>query len=158
MDEKNFTAKGAGFDPRRLPEFAPDPGLWSRIEAARHAQRSWQRWRAGSFAVAAAMLAGLGVLMLPHARPGLSQDMLAGQRESQALEGEWRALVGSSHPALGTTAQLRVIDAALQAAYDRGARPDELAPLWHERNQALRGLISRFQDGGVRDALAVTRI
>lgn len=154
----NFTAAGGGFDPRHLPEFAPDAGLWSRIEAAQRAQVKTQRWRMGGLAAAAAVLGGIGVLLLPHALPTLSQDMLAGQRESQALEDEWRQLVGSTHPALGITSQLRVIDAELQAAYDRGAQTDELAPLWQERNRALRGLISRFQDGGARDALAVTRI
>jgi hypothetical protein len=158
VDEMNFRAASGGFDARRLPVFAPNAGLWSRIEAAHRAQAKTQRWRLGGLAAAAAVLGGIGVLMLPHTLPTLSQDILAGQRESQALEGEWRQLVGSAHPTLGTTAQLRVIDAELQAAYDRGAQTDELAPLWQERNRALRGLISRFQDGGARDALAVTRI
>ena len=34
-----------------------------------------------------------------------------------------------------------MIDTALQSAYDRGARADELQPLWKQRNDALRGLI-----------------
>jgi hypothetical protein len=40
----------------------------------------------------------------------------------------------------------------LQSAYDRGAEGDELAPLWKERNEALRGLILTAQ------ADTVTRI
>jgi hypothetical protein len=51
-----------------------------------------------------------------------------------------------------------LIDATLQAAYDRGARADELAPLWHQRNEALRGLITQFQTSGAHEASAITRI
>jgi hypothetical protein len=40
----------------------------------------------------------------------------------------------------------------LQSAYDRGAGSDELAPLWQQRNEALRGLIL------VAQADTVTRI
>ncbi len=43
--------------------------------------------------------------------------------------------------ACASLARLYMIDAALQAAYDRGAQPDELQPLWKQRNDALRGLI-----------------
>lgn len=157
MAEQEFTTTG-GFDLRQLPEFAPDAKLWSRIEAAQHARNRARLWRNGGFAVAAAMLAAVGVVLLPRPLPNASQDMVAGQYESQGLENEWQQLVGGAHAAVVGTAQLRVIDATLQSAYDRGAKPDELVPLWQERNQALRGLIARFQDMGVHDALAVTRI
>lgn len=155
--ERNFTTAG-DFDLRQLPEFAPDANLWPRIEAAQRARQRWHLWRNGGFGVAAAMLAGVAVLLLPQPLPNTSQDVVAGQHESQSLENEWQQLVGSAHPALVGTTQLRVIDAALQSAYDRDAKPEELAPLWQERNLALRGLIARFQDKGLQDALAVTRI
>jgi hypothetical protein len=158
VNEQGFTTAGDGVDLRQLPAFEPGSGLWSRIEAAHFAQRRRRRWIRGGFAAAVAMLAGVAVLLLPHPLPNLAQDTAAGQRESHALESEWQRLAGGVRPVVGGTTQLRVIDAALQAAYDRGALPDELAALWRERNQALRGLIARFQDNGTRDPLAVTRI
>ena len=72
---------------------------------------------------------------------------IEGQRESQKLEREWQALAPAPagiRPS-ASIARLQVIDAALQAAYDRGARADELAPLWKQRNEALRGLILTAQ-------------
>lgn len=157
MGERNFKSPG-GFDLRQLPEFAPDANLWPRIETAQRARQRARLWRNGGFAVAAAMLAAVAVLLLPQHLPNASQDVFAGQRESQNLETEWQQLVGGAHPALAGTTQLRVIDATLQSAYDRGAKPDELVPLWRERNQALRGLIARFHGSDLHDALAVTRI
>lgn len=158
MDRKHFVAKARGFDPRQLPEFEPAAGLWARIEATQRAKQRSQRWRMSGLVAAAAMLAGVAVLLLPQPLPSLSQDSVAGQRESQLLESEWRQLAGGGHAARSATTQLRVIDDALQAAYDRGGAPDELAPLWQERNQALRGLIAGFQSIGARDVLAITRI
>ena len=60
-------------------------------------------------------------------------------------------------PALAADTHRR-IDAALQAAYDRGARANELAPLWQKRNRALRDVIAQYRSAGPGDALAVTRI
>jgi len=77
---------------------------------------------------------------------------LDGPRESQALEREWQALTPASARPSADLARLRIIDAALQSAYDRGAGSEELAPLWKERNEALRGLIL------VAQADTVTRI
>ncbi len=158
MDRMHFTATSGGFNPRQLPEFEPASGLWARIEAAQHARQRSQRWRTGALVTAAAMLAGVAIFSLPRPAPSVSQDFVAGQRESQVLESEWHQLAGSGRPGAGGTTQLRVIDDALQAAYDRGAAPEEVAPLWQERNQALRGLIVDFQSVGARDVLAITRI
>ena len=58
-----------------------------------------------------------------------------------------RAIVGTTDAA--GTARLHMIDAALQAAYDRGAAPAELKPLWQQRNDALRGLILVAQNDEV---------
>jgi hypothetical protein len=138
-----------------LPVFAPDPGLWPRI-AAEHAKRSAtprpRRWIVASMAAAAAAVAVIvTVPRLIGTKPG-EPIALEGQRESQALEREWQALTPASARPSVDLARLRVIDAALQSAYDRGAASDEIAPLWKERNEALRGLILTAQ------ADTVTRI
>jgi len=136
-----------------LPVFAPDADLWSRIAAA-HAKRTTarrpRRWIA--LAAAAAVVAAIvAVPKLTGTKPG-EPVALDGQRESQALESEWHALTPVSARPSVDLARLRVIDAALQSAYDRGAGSEELAPLWKQRNEALRGLILTAQ------ADTVTRI
>ncbi|HJT98660.1 MAG TPA: hypothetical protein VJ696_10135, partial [Rhodanobacteraceae bacterium] len=104
------------------------------------------RWL-GIAAAAAVVVAALIVVPRPRTDTGL----VDGERESQTLEQEWRTLAPVPHPAAGL-ARLHMIDAALQAAYDRGAAADELTPLWRQRNDALRGLIVSAR------ADAVTRI
>lgn len=141
-----------------LPVFAPDAELWSRI-AAEHAKRKAtprpRRWIALA-AAAAVVAAVVGAPKLTGTKPGeraaIEPAAIEGQRESQALESEWRSLTPVSARPSVDLARLRVIDAALQSAYDRGAGSDELAPLWKERNEALRGLILTAQ------ADTVTRI
>lgn len=148
-----------GFDPRRLPEFAPDPALWSRIAAAeqrRLARRRWQRAVFGgavAASFAAALLVGGRLVVAPVAPAGAT----AMQDESRTLEGEWRRLAGAQAATLGST-RLRAIDAELQAAYDRGAATDELASLWQQRNRALRGLIAAMQDGAYGRASSITQL
>jgi hypothetical protein len=138
----------------RLPVFSPDPALWTRVVAAR--QRVVRRRQV--FAVAAAAAIAVAALLVPRPLPPLQQDLAGGLRESRALESEWRQVATSQRGAAPDLIRLRVIDAELQAAYDRGAAAGELAPLWRERNQALRGLIARVQDPARGEALAVTRI
>ncbi len=123
----------------QLPEFSADADLWPRIVAA-HTQRQpvRRRYRWIAVAAAAAVVAGV-VLTLPRTRT--QSIALEGQRESQALESEWHALAPASTRPTVDIARLYLIDAALQAAYDRGAEADELRPLWKQRNEALRGLI-----------------
>ena len=131
-----------------LPVFEPDTALWSRIAAAHERAKTPAKpiprrrpWRlAAGFATAAALVVAV-IATLPRndVEPASIVD---GQRESQTLESEWRAItpVAMNRPAAGL-ARLHMIDAALQAAYDRGAEPAELKPLWQQRNDALRGLI-----------------
>lgn len=137
-----------------LPVFAPDAELWPRIVAA-HARRKAmprpRRWIAVAAVAAAAVVAIVTVPQLTGTKPG-EPLAIEGQRESQALESEWRALTPVSARPSVDLARLRVIDAALQSAYDRGADRDELTPLWKERNEALRGLIL------IAQADTVTRI
>jgi len=134
-----------------LPVFAPETDLWPRIRGAHEAKRRARttRWIGGI--AAAAAVAVVGVSMLTRHAPD-TMPMLAGQEESQTLEREWRTLpTANARPASGL-ARLYMIDAALQAAYDRGAAADELKPLWQQRNAALRGLIESSR------AEAITRI
>jgi hypothetical protein len=126
-----------------LPEFAPDAGLWSRIVATQaktssaSARRARPRWPFATAAAAAIAIVAVAVGPRIDRAPRLSE----GQRESETLEREWQALAPTAIHASANVARLHVIDAALQSAYDRGARTDELQPLWKARNDALRGLI-----------------
>lgn len=136
-----------------LPVFAPDAKLWSRIVAQHARQKAPPRPRrwivlASAAAIVAAIVA---VPTFTRTKPG-EPLAIEGQRESQALEREWQSLTPVSARPSVDLARLRIIDAALQSAYDRGAGSDELAPLWKERNDALRGLILTAQ------ADTVTRI
>ena len=149
MNDIRFHDAASGIDLRQLPVFKPDSALWPRMVAAQQRRTRVQRWRRGSFSLAAAAAVCAAVVQ---------QEIAAGQRESQTLESQWLQLANSTRPGATGLARVRVIDDALQAAYDRGAQADELAPLWRQRNQALRGLIARVQDTDPNDALAVTRI
>ena len=142
----------------KLPEFAPDAALWPRIVAAREAQLR-RRWLGGGGLAALAAAVFAAVLLVPHAplAPVGVDAVAAGERESRVLEGEWLRVAPDARPL--PSARLRAIDAALQAAYDRGAPEVEVAPLWQRRNEALRGLIVRAQEGVAADTVAtVTRI
>lgn len=153
---------GPSFQFTQLPEHAPDAGLRARVLTARSRQLRARRWRRGlAAAVAAAIIAT--VIGWPQSamnpRPADAQAELAsGQRESQALQAQWQRLA-AERPA-GDTAltRVRIIDANLQAAYDRGDGTRELAPLWQRRNEALRGLIARLRDAQATAPAAVTRI
>lgn len=128
------------FDASKLPVFAPGPALWPRIAAARRRQVRARRWRLAGAAAAAAFGAAL-VLALPRPATVSDSPLAAGQRESQALESEWRSLSATREAARDGTTRLRMIDASLQSAYDRDAPATELTELWQRRNAALRQLI-----------------
>jgi len=141
------TGPNRGFDPDRLPVFSPDPALWGRIVRARRAAVRRQRWRASVASLAAAASVALAVLALPRPVPPAQHVLADRQRESRQLEAAWLSFAPPKPEGL---VHLRGIDAALQAAYDHGARADELAPLWQQRNRALRGLIAQAQAGANR--------
>ncbi|MEP7044480.1 MAG: hypothetical protein ABI843_15550 [Dokdonella sp.] len=146
----------------QLPVFPPSVDLWRRIAAAQALrQRRVRRWRIsiGAGGAVAAAIIGVVVLTLPQWMSSPSPYAVADdQRESRTLESQWQHLAAASSPNPGGLSRLRLIDATLQAAYDRGARTDELAPLWRQRNEALRGLIAQFRTPGAHDASAITRI
>jgi len=141
------------FDPfATAPE--PSPDLWGRIAQAHLARRTRRRrLRIGGGASAALAVMALA-LLLPLRAP-VTTDW---QARAQALEIELRALpprtVGTDDPAaLEAESRLVQIDGALQAAYDRGARPAELVPLWKARSELLSTLLTVRQEN-----VAVTRI
>jgi hypothetical protein len=134
-----------------LPVFEPDAGLWPRIVAAHAAAKAPRRRPARWLVGAAAAAAVVAMLIAVTPRAPVESALAESQRESQSLEREWQALApATAQPA--KLARLHVIDATLQSAYDRGAQTNELAPLWKERNDALRGLILAARSD------AVTRI
>lgn len=146
---------GAASTWEQLPEFEPDPALWSKIQSRRSQQlarrRQRNRWVASGLAAAALLC----VVAVSRVQLGQSQpDQVAiWQGHSQALEQEWLAMSRST-PDPRTRTELRLIDLELQTAYDRGATADELIPLWKLRNEALRELIDN--DGS--RMRAVTRL
>lgn len=131
-------------DWRSLPDFAPDAGLWPRVLAAQQRrQRTRQRWRR-SFALAgAALVAGAVVLLRPAPAPLMQGSIAASQIESRQLESQWRQMASTQPGDAAVATRMRAIDAALQAAYDRGGAKTDLAPLWRQRNQVLRIMIAR---------------
>ncbi len=141
----------------KLPEFEPDASLWTRIEDA-HARRRRSRSAVRTGWIGAGIAAALAVVVLRIGAPeggtsGVEADTTAWQMQSEALEREW--LASARAPGhVPARARLLGIDDALQAAYDRGATSDELAPLWQQRNAALRSLI----DHDAARTAAVTRI
>ncbi|PZQ14782.1 MAG: hypothetical protein DI564_09775 [Rhodanobacter denitrificans] len=139
-----------------LPELAPDPALWSRIADARRRQLGRRRFARAGGSLAAAVLFAAAIVILPRpapVAPDSATDLSAWLQQSQALEQEWSRLESSSEAARGLRSPLRRIDAALQAAYDRGASDEELAPLWEARSKALRAMIDNRHD-----AVATLRI
>lgn len=147
----------ARIDLQDLPVFAPSPSLWTRIEAMHHVRVGARRRRMARFvAVAAVLVAALALLPRASVTP-VATEVVVGQRESAALEQQWHALASASNASRASVIPLRVIDGALQAAYDRGATANELAALWQQRNQALRGLIADAK-GAESPDVRLTRI
>jgi|GEM_PF-775514 hypothetical protein len=159
MHERDLENMKPAFDLHALPVFVPDARLWPRIVAAQSRRSRMRRWSiAASGALAAAIV---GTVALSGGLPGFasrSQALLDGPQESQRLEAQWHELASADPPGAGALTRLRSIDSALQAAYDRGAQAEEVSPLWRQRNQALRGLITQIRVAGAQGANTVTRI
>jgi hypothetical protein len=158
MAERDFINGSGCVDLRALPEFAPDAGLWTRIEAAERSRQRRARWTRTGLAIAAVAIAAVALVRMHGSTPLPASDVLAGQQESQALESQWQQLAAGVRSVPTGSTQLRAIDATLQSAYDRRAGQDEIVPLWQERNRALRNLIDVYRNSGLGETLAVTRI
>ena len=138
----------------QLPEFDPDPALWSRIQASRLQlvrRRQRNRWLATGLSLAALLC----VVAVSRYQLGLPQSdaVAVWQSRSQMLEQELLSVSRSTSDPRART-ELRLIDLELQTAYDRGAPASELIPLWKLRNETLRELI----DNDGNHIRSITRI
>lgn len=132
----------------RLPASAtthvPSADLWPRI-AATHLTRRRQRQRQ-RLAVAGGALALVAALTFTastwrHA----TAPAIDWQARAQALELQLDALptpTASEPLARLAESELAHLDGNLQAAYDRGAPPRDLGPLWQRRSELLDALLS----------------
>lgn len=140
--ESNFRELAA-----RLPASAaahmPPADLWPRIAAA-HAGRRRQRRRLAASAGALALVATLTITVFAwrHA----ATPAIDWQARAQALELQLDALpipAATNDPmARLAESELAHLDGNLQAAYDRGAAPRDLRPLWQRRSELLDALLS----------------
>jgi hypothetical protein len=137
------------------PASEPSADLWPRIaqvHLARRQRRQRQRIAGASFAI----LAGLVVVLFAAQVP--SVGVTDWQARSQALElqlhaGARSVNVGDNPLAFDTESELVRVDGALQAAYDRGAKKNELIALWKQRSELLSTLLATRQQ-----SLTITRI
>lgn len=140
----------------RLPEHEPDPALWARIQAVRAGQRRRRRRQRGAWfglGLAAAAMLSVVVFSRYPVSDGQAGELASSREHSRSLEAQWRAMAGSPADPR-SRAELRLIDAELQSAYDRGAAEEELVPLWKLRIAALQDLIRNDSDR----MQAITRI
>ena len=147
-EERSIAEDRQGFF-GRLPVFDPDPALWDRIRAGqlRNVRRR-RRIRVGILGGASAFVLGLVVFGLPGkpGKPGVASELASRQVTSALLQSQlvFRA---DDQADLRARSDLRVIDTALQIAYDRNAGDDELKALWNLRNEVLRSLAAQGHPG-----------
>lgn len=111
-----------------LPEVPLPEALWQRVDARRR-RKLFQR----KLGVGAGVFALAGVLAFKLLLPALQSD------EAHAPQ----LVAAAALPALSDAqADIRAIDQALQAAYDRGASDAEVAPIWAARAALLAGVQS----------------
>ncbi len=106
-----------------LPEPGSQADLWPRIERTRARRRVGRRIAAAG-ALCAVAVAGLFGLRMTAVNPGLLAD--------------------AAPPATPlVSADLRMIDHQLQAAYDHAADPEHINALWHARELAASATDTR---------------
>jgi hypothetical protein len=137
------------------PSFLAGGDLWPRIAAAHLARRRTRRIRrfvAGGTAMA--LLIAVSFFGWQSQREAPVVDW---QARAQALEIQLNQANAASQTrqplASDTEVELARVDRTLQAAYDRGARKNELLPLWKQRSELLSLLLAVRQQ-----QLALTRI
>lgn len=101
-----------------LPPVAPPARLWARIDHAR-AARVRRRQLGGASALAVLAVAILAPMLRPPPPTPTPTPAPAAGHAPEAVH------------------ELRAIDRALQAAYDRGASPQEISSLWAMREALL---------------------
>ena len=109
---------------RRAPDVPPADALWPRL-LAEQARRTRRRRAIAGFSASAMVL----VLMVFVARPLLVEPQEPGMVARQPQD-----------PPADLQADVRALDQALQAAYNRGASDSEVAPMWETR----RALVARM--------------
>lgn len=114
---------------RDLPEIPLPDGLWKRVDAKRRQKLQRRKLSAGIAALALA-----AVMATPLLTP-----MFGG---ADRVSGEQIAAHSSLRGEHDVRAELRALDHALQAAYDRGASDAEIAPMWVARDALLVGIQS----------------
>lgn len=108
-----------------LAEPALPAALWERVEAGR--KLKMQRRKLGLGVVMLALLALFSAPLLAPMLGGMGGVApIAPQVVHEPLRSEQ-----------DVDAELRALDHALQAAYDRGASDAEVAPMWEARNALL---------------------
>ena len=107
---------------QQLPDAPMPDALWPRVNAARG--RRFHRRRIGL--AAAAVVAAVAVVSLPWPPP-------PGNAPAPAHATVASVLPATQSSPVDTTTQLRALDRALQAGYERNASDAELASLWAAR-------------------------
>lgn len=147
-----------------LTAFAPPADLRDRVLSARKRQFRARHMRPAWLAVAAAAVIALVIgwpqpATNPTPPDTVSTNGVIGDlQESQSLEAQWQKLAAGQLQPRESLARVRMIDATLQSAYDRGADSRELSALWQRRNHVLRGMITRLRSGEPAGSSVVTRI
>jgi hypothetical protein len=114
---------------RDLPEIPLPDTLWRRVDAKR--RHTLRRRKLG---IGFATLALAAVMATPLLGP-----MFVG---ADRTLGEPVAAQPAARGKHDVQAELRALDHALQAAYDRGASDAEIAPMWVARDALLVGIQS----------------
>lgn len=120
--------------------------LWPRIAATHAVRRRQRRWRRlAAVGGAVALVATLALTPSAWQRRHAAPPVIDWQARAQALELQLDALptpVASDPMARLAESELGRLDSNLQSAYDRGAVPRDLDPLWQRRSELLDALLS----------------
>lgn len=112
---------------RALPEVELPETLWQRVQAGRKHRVQRRRLITGLASLTLVMVATIATLTPMRERGKTRNDAVAMHTDSVDDK----------------QAELRAIDQALQAAYDRGASDAEIAPMWVVRAAMLTSATAR---------------
>ncbi|MET1162919.1 MAG: hypothetical protein ABWY48_10305, partial [Pseudoxanthomonas sp.] len=111
-----------------LPDIPLPETLWQRVEEGRKRKMGRRKLRGGMAALMLVAVAAVPMLVT------------TGDEALQVERQMAQQPVDKDHD---VQSQLRALDLALQAAYDRGASDAEIAPMWVARNALLAGAAFR---------------